>query len=211
MNNMITISNLSRSFRQTPILRPNNNDASGASFADCVQKEADKQNISNDETIQSVDEYRTYLNNKLQNLSFDSSNRMDTTMVSISDAGINRMMKDPGYEEWVIGQVRSVFSANDPFSGMAGGKFIIVRFSDKESDLNITMERAGFPSGQDSMMPKTHKDEDENFWNRRQNRLEEQIVINEEIREREATGLSIMITPFLDLTGKKIVRGDNAN
>ena len=211
MNNMITISSMSRAFRQTPVRRPSKNDVKGASFADCVQKEADKQNISNNETIRSVDEYRTYLNNKLQNLSFDSSNRMDTTMVSISDAGISRMMKDPGYEEWVIGQVRSVFSTNDPFSGMAGRKFIIVRFSEKESDLNITMERAGFQNGQDSMMPKTHKDEDENFWSRRQNRLEEQIVINEELRERETVGLSIMISPFLDFTGKKIVGGDNAN
>ena len=94
MNNIITISSMSRAFRQTPVRRPSNNDACGASFADCVQKEADKQNISNNETIRSVDEYRTYLNNKLQNLSFDSSNRMDTTMVSISDAGISRMMND---------------------------------------------------------------------------------------------------------------------
>ncbi len=203
MNNMITISSMSRSFRQTPVLRPNNNDVSGASFAECVQKEIDKQSISNDKTIRSVDEYRTYLNNKLQNLSFDSSNRMDTTMVSISDAGISRMMKDSGYEGWVIGQVKSMFSANDPFSGISGGKFIIMRFSEKESDLNVTMERAGFPNGQDSMMPKAHKDEDENFWSRRQNRLEEQIVINEELRERETVGLSIMISPFLDFTGKK--------
>ena len=82
MNNMITISSMSRSFRQTPVLRPNNNDVSGASFAECVQKEIDKQSISNDETIRSVDEYRTYLNDKLQNLSFDSSNRMDTSTIA---------------------------------------------------------------------------------------------------------------------------------
>ena len=144
MNNMITISNMSRSFRQTPVLRPNNNDVSGASFAECVQKEIVKQSILNDETIRSVDEYRTYLNDKLQNLSFDSSNRMDTTMVSISDVGINRMMKDPEYEKWVICQVSSMISTNDPFSGMAGGKFIIMRFGERESDLSVTIERAGF-------------------------------------------------------------------
>ena len=208
MNNMITISSMSRSFRQTPVSRPNNNDSSEASFAECVQKEVDKQSLPNNETIRSVDEYRTYLNDKLQNLSFDSSNRMDTTMVSISDAGISHMMRDPGYEEWVIGQVKSMFSANDPFSGISGGKFIIMRFSEKESDLNVTMERAGFPNGQDSMMPKTHKDEDEGFWDRRQNRLEEHIEISEEIREREAEGLSVMINPFLDISGGKVVEGN---
>ncbi len=211
MNNIITISSMSRSFRQTPVRRPNNNDASGASFEECVQKEVDKQSLPNNETIRSVDEYRTYLNNKLQNLSFDSSNRMDTTMVSISDAGISRMMRDPGYEEWVIGQVKSMFSANDPFSGISGGKFIIMRFREKESDFNITMERAGFPNGQDSMMPKTHKDEDEGFWGRRQNRLEEHIEISEEIREREAEGLSVMINPFLDISGGKVVEGNTTN
>lgn len=211
MNNMITISNMSRSFRQTPALRPNNNDVSETSFAECVQKEIVKQSISNDETIRSVDEYRTCLNDKLQNLSFDSSNRMDTTMVSISDAGISRMMKDPGYEKWVTRQVKSMFSTNDPFSGMSGGKFIIMRFGERESDLNVTIERAGFPNRQDSMMPKTHKDEDENFWNRRQNRIEEQIEVSEEIREREAEGLSIMINPFFDISEGKAFLGDNAN
>lgn len=211
MNNMITISNMSRSFRKTPVLRPNNNDVSETSFAEFVQKEIVKQSISNDETIRSVDEYRIYLNDKLQNLSFDSSNRMDTTMVSISDVGINRMMKDPEYEKWVICQVSSMISTNDPFSGMAGGKFIIMRFGERESDLSVTIERAGFSNGQDSMMPKTHKDEDENFWNRRQNRLEEQIDISEEIREREAEGLSIMINPFLDISGKKAIEGNTAN
>ena len=211
MNNMITISSMSRAFRQTPVRRPSKNDVRGASFADCVQKEADKQNIPNNETMRSVDEYRTYLNDKLQNLSFDSSNRMDTTMVSISDVGINRMMKDPEYEKWVICQVSSMISTDDPFSGMAGGKFIIMRFGERESDLSVTIERAGFSNGQDSMMPKTHKDEDENFWNRRQNRLEEQIEISEEIREREAEGLSIMINPFLDISGKKAIEGNTAN
>ncbi len=211
MNNMITISNMSRSFRQTPVFRPNNNDVSETSFAEFVQKEIVKQSISNDETIRSVDEYRTYLNDKLQNLSFDSSNRMDTTMVSISDAGISRMMKDPQYEKWVTSRVKSMFSTNDPFSGMAGGKFIIMRFGERESDLNVTIERAGFPNGQDSMMPKTHKDEDENFWNRRQNRIEEQIEVSEEIREREAEGLSIMINPFFDISGGKAVLSDKAN
>ena len=86
-----------------------------------------------------------------------------------------------------------------------------MRFGERESDLSVTIERAGFSNGQDSMMPKTHKDEDENFWNRRQNRLEEQIDISEEIREREAEGLSIMINPFLDISGKKAIEGNTAN
>ena len=211
MNNMITISSMSRAFRQTPVRRTSNNDVRGASFADCIQKEADKQNIPNIETTCSVYEYRTYLNDNLQNLSFDSSNRMDTTMVSISDVGISRMMKDPQYEKWVTSQVKSMFSTNDPFSGMVGGKFIIMRFGERESDLNVTIERAGFPNRQDSMMPKAHKDEDENFWNRRQNRIVEQIEVSEEIREREAEGLSIMINPFFDISGEKAIMRDNAN
>ena len=144
-----------------------------------------------------------YLNDRLRNLSFDSSNRMDTTMISFSDACIRRMMDDHEYEEWVVSQVKALFSSNDPFSTLAGGKFIIMRFGENESDLSINVERAGFPNGQDSMMPKV-KNEDDGFWTRREETFKEQMEINRLVKQKEAEGFSVMINPFaMELSANK--------
>lgn len=180
-NNMMTINSTSRAFRQLPTYKPSYIDSAVASFDEYLKKEAKKGLVQNDRDGINVDEYRANLYNRLQNLSYDSTNRMDTTIISISDAGIKCMMDDSEFEKWVVGQVKSMFSANDPFSSLAGGKLIIMRFGENESDLDITMERAGFPNGQDSMMPKVRKDEDDSFWERRVESFEEQVELNEEI------------------------------
>ena len=190
-NNMMTINSTSRAFRQLPTYKPSYIDNAVASFDECLKKEAEKGLVQNDRDGINVDEYRANLYNRLQNLSYDSTNRMDTTIISISDAGIKRMMDDSEFEKWVVGQVKSMFSTNDPFSGLAGGKLIIMRFGENESDLDITMERAGFPNGQDSMMPKVRKDEDDSFWKRRVKSFEEQMELNEEINDKEKSGIHI--------------------
>lgn len=195
-NNMITINSTSRAFRQLPTYKPLYIDNAVASFDECLKKEAKKGLVQNDRDGVNVDEYRANLYNRLQNLSYDSTNRMDTTIISISDAGIKRMMDDSEFEKWVVGQVKSMFSTNDPFSGLAGGKLIIMRFGEDESDLDITMERAGFPNGQDSMMPKVHKDEDDSFWKRRVESFEEQMELNEEIKDKEEAGIPVALNPF---------------
>ena len=53
------------------------------------------------------------------------------------------------------------------------------------------MERAGFPGGQDSMMPKVHKEDDEGYWERREKWFEEQMDMMEEIQQRKEDGLPI--------------------
>lgn len=58
------------------------------------------------------------------------------------------------------------------------------------------MERAGFPNGQDSMMPKVRKDEDDSFWERRVKNFEEQMELNEEIKDKEKAGIPVALNPF---------------
>ena len=203
MNNMITISNMSRAFRQNPLRTSNSIGDNRSSFSECIQKETEKNVRESNNPVRSEYEYRMYLNDRLQNLSFDSSNRMDTTMISFSDAGIRRMMDDHEYEEWVVSQVKALFSSNDPFSTLAGGKFIIMRFGENESDLSINVERAGFPNGQDSMMPKV-RNEDDGFWTRREETFKEQMEINRLVKQKEAEGFSVMINPFaMELSANK--------
>ena len=190
-NEAMTISTMTRMFRQIPVVHnpPKNEEAS---FGDCVRKASESVNDTKNEKVQMA-EYRQTLYSKLQTLPYHSSNQLDTTQISISDAGIRRMMEDPEYEKWVTDQVKTIFSERDPWSSLAGGKFIMMRFGAEEADLKITMERAGFPGGQDSMMPKVHKDDDDDFWIRRGKRFEEQMDMIEEMQEKEAAGIPVSI------------------
>ncbi len=187
-NEAITISTMTRMFRQIPVVHnpPKNEEVS---FGDCVRKASESVNMKN-EKVQMA-EYRQILYSKLQSLPYHSSNQLDTTQISISDAGIRRMMEDPEYEKWVTDQVKTIFSERDPWSSLTGGKFIMMRFGAEEADLKITMERAGFPGGQDSMMPKVHKDDDDDFWIRRGKRFEEQMDMIEEMPEKEDAGIPV--------------------
>ena len=188
-NEAMTISAMTRMLRQIPVVHssPKNEEVS---FGDCVRKASESVADAKNEKTQ-IAEYRQTLYNKLQSIPYHSSNQLDTTQISISDAGIRRMMEDPDYEKWVTNQVNTIFSERDPWSSLAGGKFIMMRFGEEESDLKITMERAGFPGGQDSMMPKVHKNDDDGFWIRRGKRFEEQMDMIEEMQEKEAAGIPV--------------------
>ena len=110
------------------------------------------------------------------------------------------MMKDPEYETWVLKQINGIFSWNDPFRGLAGGKLNIIRVGEKEEDLKITAERAGFPNGQDSMMPKVHDDDD--FWIRRGKRFEDQMEMAKEMQMQEDDGDMTMPSSVLEIMAK---------
>ncbi len=188
-NDMMTVSSASRMFRQIPVQKVRGGDIPVTSFSECFRSVSETGKNADRQTTMDLDEYRQNLYDRFQSMPYHSSNRLDTTMISISDAGIQRMMGDPEYETWVCGQVRALFSANDPFSGLCGGKFLIVRVGDKEEDFNVTMDRAGFPNGQDSMMPKVRKDEDDGFWIRREKQFENDMDLLEEMKEKEVAGI----------------------
>ena len=197
---MITVNSLSRAFRTIP--KSDGKSIKTDDFADHIKRA--ETSLDSEDAVKremSADEYRQVLSERIQSLPFDSSNRMDSTMISISDAGIKRMMSDSKYESWVIGQIKSLFKFNDPFSGLAGGKMNIIRVGADESDFKVTMERAGFKHGQDSMIPKVYKD-DKGFWMRRLETTEEQLEMAQELQMEKEEGDGSMPNPMLNiLTG----------
>jgi len=199
-NEMITVNCLSRMFRTIP-RSEQHRDTCKNGFMECL-KSVESENKSC-EVKRGTDAgmYRQTISEKIQNMPYHPSNDLDTTMISISDAGIERMMKDPGYESWVMKQIKGVFAWNDPFRGLAGGKLNIIRVGAAEEDLKITTERAGFPNGQDSMMPKVY-DDDDGFWIRREKRFDDQMDMVKEIQMRESNGIVTMPSPILTITGK---------
>ncbi len=161
-NEMMTISATTRMFRQIPVRNKMPDSEGNGTFEDSIRNARDA--VSGQKTGKAeMTEYRQMLYNRFQSMPYDSTNQLDTTTISISDAGIERMMNDPVYEKWVTDQVRSTFSFHDSWASLSGGKFIMMRFGAEEKDLQVTMERAGFPGGQDSIMPKVHKEDDEEY------------------------------------------------
>ena len=96
-SDMMTINSTSRMFRQIPVQKRHPSAVLEDSFADCIRSASESDRTS----VKAIDvsEYRQMLYDKFQSMPFNTSNRMDTTMISISDAGIQRLMKDPEYEE----------------------------------------------------------------------------------------------------------------
>lgn len=73
----------------------------------------------------SMEEYKTYISNRLSRLPVHPSQRQDTVAIQISEAGFEAMKNDPEYEEWVIGWLGQDFACRDPWSGICGGKYVV--------------------------------------------------------------------------------------
>lgn len=130
-----------------------------------------------------LEEYRRYISNKISQMPVDQSNRLDTVSVRISDEGFEAMRRNPEYEQWVLDTIKGSFTARDPWSGMCGGKYVMLSFGETPEETRTESWRAGFLNGRESS-PLPGKSE-EGFWERRaQNRkqLAEQF---EEMQERK--------------------------
>ena len=208
-NNLITVNTFSRMFRAIP--RTEKSKCTGSRGFMYHLKSAASTGDKMPDVEQDVDwsidavAYRQLIADRIQNMPYNFSNDLDTTMISISDAGIERMMKEPEYETWVLKQIKGLFMRYDPFRGLAGGKMNIIRIEAAEEDLRITTERAGFPNGDESMLPKTQRDED-GFWIRREKRFEEQMDIMEKIQELKDDGIRAVPSEMIGLIGKTPIR-----
>ena len=114
-NEMMTISATTRMFRQIPIRNKMPDSEGNDTFEDSIRNARDA--VSGQKSGKAeMTEYRQMLYNRFQSMPYDSTNQLDTTTISISDAGIERMMNDPVYEKWVTDQVRSTFSFHDSWA-----------------------------------------------------------------------------------------------
>ena len=61
----------------------------------------------------SLDEYKAYIEGKLQNIPRNITRHRDQITISISDAGFQAMQRDSDYEAWVLNAVQEVLAAPD--------------------------------------------------------------------------------------------------
>ena len=75
-------------------------------------------NISRDSM--SMDEYKKFFTDMMNSIPFDSSQKNDVQVWTISEKGWEQMKNDPNYEAWVLGYTVQDRSFHNPFASMSG-------------------------------------------------------------------------------------------
>ena len=75
-----------------------------------------------------MEEYKAYIAERLQQLPMDSSRSDGLFSVVISDAGWERMKSDSTYEQWVLNTMQSNLATPDPWAQLGSSSYGIYRF-----------------------------------------------------------------------------------
>ena len=126
-----------------------------------------------------LDEYKTYIEGKLQNIPRNITRHRDEVTVIISDAGYRAMQNDSDYEAWVLNAVREELAVPDYLCGYPGtyGRYDVMEFGATREDYR-------------GHMSAIHKNdsrhvEEETYWERRLKRLKARLKAEQELFEHE--------------------------
>lgn len=128
-----------------------------------------------------MDEYKEYIYDRISQLPMHPTNMQDYVAVQISDAGLEAMKNDPEYEQWVLDSIRSNFSARDPWSGMCGGKYVVLYFGDTKEQSRGESWRGGYLNGSGNKL--FNQKSKNSFWEKRMQRTKELQEQYEEMLE----------------------------
>ena len=126
-----------------------------------------------------LDEYKTYIEGKLQNIPRNITRHRDEVTIVISDAGYRAMQNDSDYEAWVLNAVREELAVPDYLCGYPGtyGRYDVMEFGATKEDYR-------------GHMSAIHKNdsrhvEEETYWERRLKRLKARLKAEQELFEHE--------------------------
>ena len=125
------------------------------------------------------DEYKSYIEGRLQNIPRNITRHRDDVTIVISDAGYEAMQNDSAYEAWVLDSVREELSFPDYLCGYPGtyGRREVIQFGATKEDFR----------GQSFAIRKNDSPhvEEETYWERRLKRLKARLKAEQELFERE--------------------------
>lgn len=126
-----------------------------------------------------LDEYKAYIEGKLQNIPRNITRHRDEVTIVISDAGYRAMQNDSTYEAWVLDSVREELAVPDYLCGYPGtyGHYDVMEFGATREDYRGHMSAI---HRNDSR----HVDE-ETYWERRLKRLKARLKAEQELFEHE--------------------------
>jgi hypothetical protein len=118
----------------------------------------------------SMDEYKKFFTGLMDSIPTNISQKGDTEVWSITDAGWEQMKNDPDYEAWVLGYTVEDRAVYNPFASMPG---YTPSYHTEHFGASID-EHLGqsYPMG-NTGTKKSSKDKDESWWNKRYKEMAE--------------------------------------
>ena len=124
------------------------------------------------------DEYKAYIEGKLQNIPRNFTRHRDDVTIIISDEGFRAMQSDSDYEKWVLDSVSEELSIPDYLCGYPGtyGRHETLEFGATKEDFrghSLPIRKNEPPNVEES------------YWERRLSRLKARLKAEQEIFEQE--------------------------
>ena len=142
----------------------------------------------------SMEEYKSYLYNKIAAIPLHETNMQDSISVHITDAGLEAMKNDPEYEKWVLDTLRANFRCPDPWNGVCGGKFSVFYFGAAKEEYHGESWRLGYRNGNGQRI--FNEKSKDSFWESRKKRRKEWLEQLEELEEKKALSKRMARTQY---------------
>lgn len=94
-----------------------------------------------------MDEYKEYIRERILSLPMHASHMQDTITIFISDEGFAAMKRDADYEEWVMKDLRTGWTWENPWARYLGGAYSIIHYGATKEERHAEMWNAGFRHG----------------------------------------------------------------
>ena len=140
-------------------------------------KEKIAQNNKKSTDEMTMDEYKGYINQKLQSLSRNATRYQDSETVIISDAGFEVMKNNPDYEAWVIDTVQQNLSFPNYLYGVVknSASISVHQFGATKEEYRGQM----YSANRSNHNPVNNEPED--FWTLRQKRMKKILKMEQEM------------------------------
>lgn len=173
--------------------------SAGQSSADVRNRELQPLERSAIEAM-TMDEYKEYIRERILSLPMHSSHMQDTISIIISDEGFEAMKKDAEYEEWVLKDLRTAWTWDNPWARYMGGAYSVIHYGASKEECHAKMWNAGFRHGNGKGMLENMSGDDDQDDKKRKSEIvvkpdgTRYLVISEVIAGMKVTVMSLKLT-----------------
>lgn len=155
-----------------------------------------------DRESMTMEEYKQFFTSLMDNIPFDSSQKDDVEIWSITEKGWEQMKNDPEYEAWVLGYTVLDRAVHFPFAYMPGYS---PNYHTEHFGASIE-EHIGQSVPMNSPKEKTTSDsDDESWWIKRHKRIKQLLAENAEIaRQRDKANQEILQEEWMRSKGASL-------
>lgn len=129
-----------------------------------------------------MDEYKKFITGLMDSIPYDSSQKNDVNVWSITEAGWEQMKNDPDYEAWILGYTAEDRAVNIPFASMPGYSSA---FHTEHFGASLD-EHLGQGVPMNNSVSKKSSSDEESWWDKRQKKMKDIAKQQEEIAHKKA-------------------------